>query len=127
VRDGVRDAVSGGAGRSCASRSCVPGDGCVRGWAGDGGAWLGACGSGLDGPSGLRSSRFAEAVPVRIPAAVAFVAAVGGGVPAQRGTDVAVGLAGARTEIGIGTMAYNLKRMVNLLGASRLIQALTTA
>jgi hypothetical protein len=40
---------------------------------------------------------------------------------------VAVGLAGARTEIGIGTMAYNLKRMVNLLGASRLIQALTTA
>ncbi len=37
------------------------------------------------------------------------------------------GLSGARTEIAIGTMAYNLKRMVNLLGASRLIQALTTA
>ena len=36
------------------------------------------------------------------------------------------GLAGARTEIGIGVMAYNLKRMVNLLGATRLIQALTT-
>lgn len=36
------------------------------------------------------------------------------------------GLSGARTEIGIGTMVYNLKRMVNLLGASRLIQALTT-
>jgi transposase len=37
------------------------------------------------------------------------------------------GLSGARTEIGIGVMAYNLKRMVNLLGATRLIQALTTA
>jgi len=37
------------------------------------------------------------------------------------------GLSGARTEIGIGIMAYNLKRMVNLLGATRLIQALTTA
>ena len=28
------------------------------------------------------------------------------------------GLSGARTEIGIGIMAYNLKRMVNLLGAT---------
>jgi transposase len=37
------------------------------------------------------------------------------------------GLSGARTEIGIGVMAYNLKRMVNLLGATRLIQALATA
>jgi transposase len=36
------------------------------------------------------------------------------------------GLSGARTEIGIGVMAYNLKRMVNLLGAGPLIQALTT-
>ncbi len=36
------------------------------------------------------------------------------------------GLSGARTEIGIGVMAYNLKRMVNLLGANRLIQSLTT-
>ena len=36
------------------------------------------------------------------------------------------GLSGARTEIGIATMVYNLKRMVNLLGASRMIQALTT-
>ncbi len=34
------------------------------------------------------------------------------------------GLNGARIEIGIATMAYNLKRMINLLGASRLIQAL---
>jgi transposase len=37
------------------------------------------------------------------------------------------GLSGARTEIGIGVMAYNLKRMLSLLGATRLIQALTTA
>ena len=37
------------------------------------------------------------------------------------------GLSGARTETSIGIMAYNLKRMVNLLGATRLIQALTTA
>jgi transposase len=37
------------------------------------------------------------------------------------------GLSGARTEIGIGIMAYNLKRMVNLLGATRLIQTLTAA
>lgn len=37
------------------------------------------------------------------------------------------GLGGARTEIGIAIMAYNLKRMVNLLGASRLTQALAPA
>jgi transposase len=37
------------------------------------------------------------------------------------------GLSGARTEIGIGVMSYNLKRMLNLLGATRLIQALNTA
>jgi transposase len=37
------------------------------------------------------------------------------------------GLSGARTEIGIGIMVYNLKRMVNLLGATRMIQALNTA
>jgi len=37
------------------------------------------------------------------------------------------GLSGARTEIGIGIMAYNLKRMLNLLGATRLIQAINTA
>jgi hypothetical protein len=36
------------------------------------------------------------------------------------------GLSGARTEIDIATMVYNLKRMVNLLGAGRLIQAITT-
>jgi transposase len=34
------------------------------------------------------------------------------------------GLNGARTEIGLATMAYNLKRMVNLLGAPKLVQAL---
>jgi transposase len=34
------------------------------------------------------------------------------------------GLNGARTEIGIATMAYNLKRMVNVLGAPKLVQAL---
>ena len=37
------------------------------------------------------------------------------------------GLSGAKTEIGIGVMAYNLKRMVNLLGATRLTKALTPA
>jgi transposase len=37
------------------------------------------------------------------------------------------GLSGARTEIGIGVMAYNLKRMLKLLGATRLIQTLNTA
>jgi transposase len=36
------------------------------------------------------------------------------------------GLSGARAEICTGVMAYNLKRMVNLLGTSRLIQAITT-
>jgi IS5 family transposase len=35
------------------------------------------------------------------------------------------GLSGARIEIGLATMAYNLKRMVNLLGASRLVHAIT--
>jgi transposase len=37
------------------------------------------------------------------------------------------GLHGAQTEIGIAIMAYNLKRMVNLLGANRLSQAFTPA
>ena len=34
------------------------------------------------------------------------------------------GLAGAKTEIAIGIMAYNLKRMVNMLGAAQLHKAL---
>jgi transposase len=34
------------------------------------------------------------------------------------------GLTGARTEISLAVMAYNLKRMVNLLGGSRLTQIL---
>ena len=37
------------------------------------------------------------------------------------------GLSGAKTEIAIAVMAYNLKRMVNLLGATRLTSALTPA
>jgi transposase len=34
------------------------------------------------------------------------------------------GLAGARTEIGLATMAWNLKRMIRVMGATRLRQAL---
>jgi hypothetical protein len=34
------------------------------------------------------------------------------------------GLSGARVEIGIATMAYNLKRITNLLGAAKLMQEL---
>jgi transposase len=37
------------------------------------------------------------------------------------------GLSGAQTEISLGTMAYNLKRMVKVLGASRLIEAISPA
>jgi len=37
------------------------------------------------------------------------------------------GLSGARTEIALGIMAYNLKRIVNILSAARLTQALTSA
>jgi transposase len=37
------------------------------------------------------------------------------------------GLTGARTEMSIAIMAYNLKRIVNILGATRLTQALTSA
>jgi transposase len=37
------------------------------------------------------------------------------------------GLAGAQTEIGIAIMAYNLKRIVKVLGATRLTQALAPA
>jgi transposase len=37
------------------------------------------------------------------------------------------GLAGARTEIALAVMVYNLKRMINLLGPSQLRQTLTTA
>jgi hypothetical protein len=33
-------------------------------------------------------------------------------------------LAGARVEIGIATMAYNLKRITNVLGAAKLTKAL---
>jgi Bacterial regulatory proteins, lacI family len=37
------------------------------------------------------------------------------------------GLFGARVEIGLATMAYNLKRVTNLLGATKLIEALHLA
>ena len=37
------------------------------------------------------------------------------------------GLSGARTEIGIATMAYNLKRIINVLGTAKLIKALAHA
>jgi hypothetical protein len=37
------------------------------------------------------------------------------------------GLSGARTEIGIATMAYNLKRITNVLGATKVTQALRRA
>lgn len=36
------------------------------------------------------------------------------------------GLAGARIEIGLGIMAYNLKRMINVLGGGKLAAALET-
>ncbi|MGA3265008.1 MAG: transposase [Terracidiphilus sp.] len=34
------------------------------------------------------------------------------------------GLGGAQTEISLGTMAYNLKRMINALGGLKLVEAL---
>jgi len=34
------------------------------------------------------------------------------------------GLRGAQTEIGLATMAYNLKRMINVLGGQKLAAAL---
>jgi transposase len=34
------------------------------------------------------------------------------------------GLRGAQTEIGLATMAYNLKRMINVLGGHKLAAAL---
>lgn len=37
------------------------------------------------------------------------------------------GLSGAKVEIGLATMAYNLKRMTNVLGASKLTEALHQA
>jgi hypothetical protein len=37
------------------------------------------------------------------------------------------GLTGARTEISLAVMAYNLKRMVNILGGSRLVQTLANS
>jgi IS5 family transposase len=37
------------------------------------------------------------------------------------------GLSGARIEIGLATMAYNLKRITNLLGATKLAEALHCA
>ena len=37
------------------------------------------------------------------------------------------GLSGARIEIGLATMAYNIKRMTNVLGATKLTEALHQA
>jgi transposase len=37
------------------------------------------------------------------------------------------GLSGARAEIGIATLAYNLKRLTNVLGAAKLTKALRHA
>ena len=37
------------------------------------------------------------------------------------------GLSGAQTEIGLATMAYNLKRMINVLGVGRMVQAINPA
>lgn len=37
------------------------------------------------------------------------------------------GLSGARIEIGLATMAYNIKRMTNVLGATKLTEALRRA
>ncbi|HEX4757884.1 MAG TPA: transposase [Terracidiphilus sp.] len=37
------------------------------------------------------------------------------------------GLSGAKIEIGIATMAYNLKRILNVLGAAKVTQALHQA
>jgi hypothetical protein len=37
------------------------------------------------------------------------------------------GLSGARAEIGIATIAYNLKRITNVLGATKLTEALRNA
>jgi hypothetical protein len=34
------------------------------------------------------------------------------------------GLSGARVEIGLATMAYNLNRMTNVLGATKLAKVL---
>jgi hypothetical protein len=34
------------------------------------------------------------------------------------------GLSGARVEIGLATMAYNLKRITNVLGAIKVTEAL---
>jgi hypothetical protein len=34
------------------------------------------------------------------------------------------GLSGARVEIGFATMTYNVKRMTNVLGATKLTEAL---
>jgi transposase len=34
------------------------------------------------------------------------------------------GLSGARTEISLGAMAHNLKRMINVLGGGKLVTAL---
>jgi len=34
------------------------------------------------------------------------------------------GLSGARVEIGLATMAYNIQRMTNVLGATKLTEAL---
>jgi hypothetical protein len=44
-----------------------------------------------------------------------------------RGSEDIFVYGGAHTEISLATMAYNLKRMVNILGAHRLAKALDPA
>src|SRR5439155_12823567 len=96
---GADDDVSRDLGRTDSSRPHVSSHGGVR-WAVEHGeAGLCACRAGGDGTTGLRSARSAEAVPVRVSAAGAVVAAAGGRVPAQRGSDVAVGTFAARLQV----------------------------
>ena len=80
-------------------RSPVPGDRSVRRAVGDGQAWIFTGRSSRDGTARLRSAQPVEAVSVRIFASGSFVAAAGGGVPAQHRGDVAVGPADAGPQV----------------------------
>src|SRR5271157_1785567 len=83
--------VSGDLGRIGSSRSRMSSYRGVCGAAEHGQAGLCTCRASRDGTSGVRSTRSAETVSVRIFAAGAVVASAGGRVPAQRRSDVAAG------------------------------------
>ncbi len=97
---GAGDDVSGDAGRADSGRRCVPGDRGVCEPAGNVGAGVRAQRTGGDGATWRYDPRdLLKLYSVWLHEPATFVAAAGGGVPAQRGGDVAVGAAATGLQV----------------------------